>query len=1012
MKNYIIKPLIFFIITINSILFSQNSVISGTVIDSVNGNALIGANVVIKGTSLGVATDADGKYKLTNITEGDYIVKVTYIGYKKETKALNVTGSKNITLDFALDYTTVEGKTVVVTAQAKGQMDAINRQLKAKSIKNIVSSDRIQELPESNAAEAVARIPGVSIRREGGEGNKVVIRGLSPKYNRVTVNGTNLASTDTSDRSTDVSMISQYMLEGIEVTKAGTPDQEGDVLGGTINFILKKAKPGLHGDIITQGIYNGLEKTSDDYKYVMSIGNRFLNDRLGILAQLDIENRTRSSHDLRGSYVNSPAYLDSLNALQLMNLSLTDMVRNNDRNNTLVVMDVNIPRGNISYSGLNSKIDKTEIRFSDVYMLQAENRGYNTGQSDNQINVITESWKYEQSILPNLRLDAFKSFSLSKNDRQTLNFNFTEEDAYTEAVINKSVDNIQDFTINNTNAAYWMGSNFRENYTKETESSFGGNLEYDFNFNNKVSGKIKLGFKSRDKSRNHDQDYEYTTWVTNNSALNERRDSAIVHFDWLDEWADPGYQQINYKAFMDEDYDLSDYFDGRYEIGPAADLDKMISLIDLFRSDPFFYNAGYHEQRLHKFHKTNSLIFDYSGTEDYDAKYMMIDFNIGPKLNVIAGSRIEDNITIYKSFKGMQNTFPDFSSSGSDTISTFTRKNSYTLPSLFLKYDPYEWLSLRYASTSTLTRPSYADIIPLYNYRGNFGEVLYRNRFLEPAESKNNDYVISFNDEKLGLLSFSYFTKKIEGMIYSSGRRYIVEGGADSLYGLPHYTDKQFITDYRSNNPYPVDLSGYEIDYQTRFWYLPGMLSGLVFNANYTRTFSEVKYPRTEIDYIVVFTPTFSVNTVNIDSFYVDRLIDQPNDIFNLSLGYDYKGFSGRLSMLYMSDVFTSTNFWPELRQTTDAYRRYDLSMKQELPVKGLELYLNVSNLTEAIDVNRLRGFNKADRAFTNAILEDVQSADAKNIDERLDLIPVEARAKALEQHYGSTIDIGFRYSF
>ena len=179
--------------------------------------------------------------ELTNITEGDYIVKVTYIGYKQETNSLSITDTKEYTLDFALDYTSVEGKTVVVTAQAKGQMDAINRQLKAKSIKNIVSSDRIQELPESNAAEAVARIPGVSIRREGGEGNKVVIRGLSPKYNRVTVNGTNLASADTSDRSTDVSMISQYMLEGIEVTKAGTPDQEGDVLGGTINFILKIA---------------------------------------------------------------------------------------------------------------------------------------------------------------------------------------------------------------------------------------------------------------------------------------------------------------------------------------------------------------------------------------------------------------------------------------------------------------------------------------------------------------------------------------------------------------------------------------------------------------------------------------------------------------------------------------------------------------------------------------------------------------------------------------------------
>ena len=58
-------------------------------------------------------------------------------------------------------------------------MNAINRQLNSKSLVNIISSDRIQELPNANAAETVARVPGVSIRREGGEGNKVIIRGLS-----------------------------------------------------------------------------------------------------------------------------------------------------------------------------------------------------------------------------------------------------------------------------------------------------------------------------------------------------------------------------------------------------------------------------------------------------------------------------------------------------------------------------------------------------------------------------------------------------------------------------------------------------------------------------------------------------------------------------------------------------------------------------------------------------------------------------------------------------------------
>jgi hypothetical protein len=145
----------------------------------------------------------------------------------------------------------------------------------------------------------------------------------------------------------------------------------------------------------------------------------------------------------------------------------------------------------------------------------------------------------------------------------------------------------------------------------------------------------------------------------------------------------------------------------------------------------------------------------------------------------------------------------------------------------------------------------------------------------------------------------------------------------------------------------------------------------------------------------------------------VDRLIDQPSDIFNYSLGYDYKGFSGRFSMLYMSDVFKTTNFWPELRQTTDSYRRYDLSMKQKLPVvKGLEIYLNMSNLTEAIDVTRLRGYNQSDPNFDNALLEEISAPDDITIDERLDMIPRNSRAKVLEEHYGKTLDIGFRYSF
>ena len=62
--------------------------------------------------------------------------------------------------------------------------------------------------------------------------------------------------------------------------------------------------------------------------------------------------------------------------------------------------------------------------------------------------------------------------------------------------------------------------------------------------------------------------------------------------------------------------------------------------------------------------------------------------------------------------------------------------------------------------------------------------------------------------------------------------------------------------------------------------------------------------------------------------------------------------------------MFFHGKFLPGLRESTDAYRRYDISMKQKLPIKGLELYLNISNLTEAVDIRRLRGYNPFDPNF------------------------------------------------
>ena len=124
---------------------------------------------------------------------------------------MNVGEGETLRQDFKLVAVSIQGETVVVTAQASGQNAAINQQLASNAITNVVSAARIQELPDANAAESVGRLPGVSVLRSGGEGTQIVISGLQPKYNNVTVDGVRMASSNPNDRGTDLSMISPFL---------------------------------------------------------------------------------------------------------------------------------------------------------------------------------------------------------------------------------------------------------------------------------------------------------------------------------------------------------------------------------------------------------------------------------------------------------------------------------------------------------------------------------------------------------------------------------------------------------------------------------------------------------------------------------------------------------------------------------------------------------------------------------------------------------------------------------
>ena len=264
-------------------LFAQqeSGQVHGRITDASSGEALIGANIMLKGTSLGTASDVDGVYRITGIAPGSYTLVVRFIGYKGKEVPIEIKSGATTEQSFALTVQAVEGQEVIVTAQARGQIGAINEQLASNTIMNVVSADKIKELPDQSAAAALSRLPGVSLMN----GDEIVIRGIQAKLNTVLINGVQIPSTDMVDRSTNLGFISSNMLSGIEVIKTLTPDMDANTIGGVVNLRLQEAQSGFHLDALSMGDYNGQNRTYDNYKGWLSISDRFFDDKLGIFIQ-------------------------------------------------------------------------------------------------------------------------------------------------------------------------------------------------------------------------------------------------------------------------------------------------------------------------------------------------------------------------------------------------------------------------------------------------------------------------------------------------------------------------------------------------------------------------------------------------------------------------------------------------------------------------------------------------------------------------------------------------------
>jgi len=212
---------------------AQKGTVNGTLSDKdMNNSPLPFANVQLKGTTIGTTTDENGKYRI-EAEPGNYILVLSFLGYESVEVPVSIKANQTVTINRSLSAGSgVQLQDVVVaTSRRKNTEAALMTEMKeAKQVVSAISAEQMSKGTDGNAAEAVQRVPGVTIV----DGKFVMIRGLSERYNNVLINNSIAPSTEVDKRTFSFDLIPTDAIDKIVIYKTASADKPGDFSGGVI----------------------------------------------------------------------------------------------------------------------------------------------------------------------------------------------------------------------------------------------------------------------------------------------------------------------------------------------------------------------------------------------------------------------------------------------------------------------------------------------------------------------------------------------------------------------------------------------------------------------------------------------------------------------------------------------------------------------------------------------------------------------------------------------------------
>jgi TonB-dependent receptor len=232
--------LISFLAAIPALTQGQRGAISGSVTDQ-TGAILKGAGISLESQDINLVSNEKGSFFINGLAPGSYTLTVSYVGFATFKKTVNVVAGQTTNVDAQLQVQT-ENQTVLVTAaRATAEAEAINVERTANNIVQVLPAEVIRSLPNANMADALGRLPSVTLERDEGEGKYVQIRGTEPRLTNTTIDGINIPSPEPGVRQIKFDAIPADIVESVQISKTLQANMDGDGIGGSVNLITKTA---------------------------------------------------------------------------------------------------------------------------------------------------------------------------------------------------------------------------------------------------------------------------------------------------------------------------------------------------------------------------------------------------------------------------------------------------------------------------------------------------------------------------------------------------------------------------------------------------------------------------------------------------------------------------------------------------------------------------------------------------------------------------------------------------